>query len=355
MLSFTARAFRSAFCLFDSKATHSVRCSLVVALAMAATPSIFADMILDPPLPAGAVVATKTVPGTSWFVNVGAKFWFVDATAAFGHPAFGAPLGPVASPLRDKAPLGITVAATPNILDPDGSGAFGFGSANVNTTSAGVFTSNYTFNVTATATAVPGPHNVLTTATLHDPVGLTVGTSGTSSEHTVSLTAGTEVQSAFASPSVTPQALFDTRFGLGDYSTNPMAFWSSTPPLGIADLLLVSIFEDATHHINATVSLAGSTPDFSFAYTQSATDVVNAIKAANWTLSNGVWTLGSNLSIEDVTITSLNAANQGTTSTIGDALTDQAVAVIPEPNTAVLGLAAIVGLFIRKRMQTKKP
>ena len=335
-----------------------MRCTYLSALTvLVLAPELMPATTIDDPVV--VATATRVGPGSRW-VAIGPAFWNVKATVAFGHPAPFAPiLGPVFSGFKDKFLFGITVNATPKINDLDGSGAFGFGSANINSAGANPFGPiKYTFNVTATAVGVAGPpapgiHNTLTTATVQDPVKFAVGSAGTSIEHTVSLAAGTQIQAANTSLGVTPTAQFSTRFGLGDFSQDPNAFWDSTAPSGISDLLDVSIFQGSTGHIDATVTFGPSNSNFSFVESQSAASIINAIESANWTLSNGVWTLGSNLSIEDVTITSLNPANTGANSTLGDALTDQALQVAPEPSfTMLLGMALVVVYLGHRRVRS---
>ncbi len=287
--------------------------------------------------------AFTSITGTGWVLNTGIRLWFVQAQVAFGHPAFGPFLGPVASPVGDKNTEGATqVRATPNLPDPDLSGAFGFGSGFVSPTSIGVFTINYDWGVTATAVAVPGPHNTWTRAQEIDPVQFSVGSSGSGVTEIESLTAGTEVQSPVGDAGASPELTFDGRFGPGAYGDQPAAFWATAAPPGVSDMFLITIFENASHHIDASVTLDGSNPDFSIAFTQSAAEIENAIRSADWTLSGGVWTLGSDLPLMNVTITSLSSAEQGMPATLGNFLSDDAVDIVPEPASILTAGASLV-------------
>lgn len=309
----------------------------------------------SPPAARGAT-ATATAagttggstPGTSGWVFSGPRVWFEQATVACPSGV----AGPHDGPVRSKA--GVTSSDTGAIACPVAAEGNGRG-VGAFSGDALPLTLHYTYSDIATATKLtnPPPGAVTTTARVVDPTNLVVGHQGQSVAFFQDLLHGTQVQRAdFSNPlAPIPFLELEYRFAIGDFSSNPKAFWpaSGPPPPNSFDPVDIRVFESTPGHLEADVTLdTAGVQSITASFAETAAQIAAGIEGADWIEGAQDWTLGADLHLFDMLLTNTDEAVDpaGTPGAFGVRLTDVAsVTNVAEP-PALLLLGVWVGCLL---------
>jgi hypothetical protein len=199
---------------------------------------------------------------------------------------------------------------------------------------------------------------------VRDPIGYIVGKVGTNITSTISLMAGTSFSGTEVVPGV-PNLNVDMRFGVGSSfkADDPATLWGDSgplptpPPPNAFDLYNISIAQNsAGTGVQAIVSPdpSSSLDGLSVLSSQTRSQIESAIEGANWVHSGDLWTLKSDLSLYQITLTNEQADNEGMPMVIGTFFSGAgSLTSTPEPSTLVLlvtGMLVLSGYRVSRKL-----
>lgn len=303
------------------------------------------------------VVVATTGTSSGWNLGGGGPAYFAQVFGNFNNAGF---VGPRNGPAAFKGSAAST-SNTGRLNGPAGSGAF---VQNVVTSAGtlGVFRASNTYTMTTSANTGNLPVTAARGRYI-DPYELEILSPGLVVTGQQGLLTGSQVQARDPrlSAGASLPLVLQGRFGEGDFAaSDPAAFWpdSGPPPAGAFDLYNISIFENSSGAIDATVQLfASPDPDYSLSFSATASQIENAIRNANWVRAGDIYTMQSSLSdLLDVTITRLTSVSSPIDVAIGYRGEATTTLPAPEPPTLALFSTAAIGLLgWRRKRRGERP